>query len=96
MAGEEGRVKRECKGVCYWMWRDKRVQVHTSYSFCSFSYFSVGYSYLPMVPLLLPQDNWALLYSQSKALELNVPLHVVVCLPPQHAEFTIRQHLLLP
>ena len=47
LAGDAGTVLRECKGVLYWMWRDRRVQ-----------------------------DNWALLYSQKMALELNVPLHV--------------------
>ena len=27
ISGEEGKLRRECKGVMYWMWRDKRVQV---------------------------------------------------------------------
>ena len=48
MCGNAGTLLRQCRGVLYWMWRDKRVQ-----------------------------DNWALLYSQKTALELNVPLHVV-------------------
>ena len=27
VCGDAGKVLRECKGVAYWMWRDKRVQV---------------------------------------------------------------------
>lgn len=61
LAGDDGRLRRECKGVLYWMWRDKRVQ-----------------------------DNWAMLYAQKMALELNVPLHVAVCVPPSLQEMTIR------
>lgn len=38
------------------------------------------------------QDNWALLYAQRIALELNVPLHVAVCVPPQLGEMTIRHY----
>ena len=38
------------------------------------------------------QDNWALLYSQQRALQLNVPLHVVVCVPPEHGEMTGRHY----
>ena len=26
LAGDAGTVLRECKGVLYWMWRDRRVQ----------------------------------------------------------------------
>merc|ERR550517_538822 len=63
VCGDAGKVLRECKGVAYWMWRDKRVQ-----------------------------DNWALLYSQKVALELNVPLHVLCCVPPSHNEMTIRHY----
>ena len=36
------------------------------------------------------QDNWALLYAQKIALERNVPLHVVCCVPPSFGEMTIR------
>jgi len=61
LCGDDGTLKRECKGVMYWMWRDKRVQ-----------------------------DNWALLYAQKVALELNVPMHVVMCVPPLLGEMTIR------
>ena len=61
LAGDAGTVLRECKGVLYWMWRDRRVQ-----------------------------DNWALLYSQKLALELNVPLHVLCCVPSSHGEMTSR------
>ena len=61
LAGDAGTLLRECKGVLYWMWRDRRVQ-----------------------------DNWALLYSQKMALELNVPLHVLCCVPPSHGEMTLR------
>jgi len=61
ICGSRGTMMRECKGVMYWMWRDKRVQ-----------------------------DNWALLYAQKVALELNVPLHVCVCIPPRLGEMTIR------
>lgn len=63
LAGDAGTVLRECKGVLYWMWRDRRVQ-----------------------------DNWALLYSQKMALELNVPLHVLHCVPPSHGEMTLRHY----
>ena len=63
LAGDAGTVLRECKGVLYWMWRDRRVQ-----------------------------DNWALLYSQKMALELNVPLHVLCCVPPSHGEMTLRHY----
>lgn len=63
LCGDDGTMMRECKGVMYWMWRDKRVQ-----------------------------DNWALLYAQRIALELNVPLHVAVCVPPQLGEMTIRHY----
>lgn len=64
--GNPGQISRECKGVLYWMWRDKRVQ-----------------------------DNWALLYSQKMALELNVPLQVVVCVPPSLSELTLRHYYFL-
>jgi len=63
LQGDEGELARECKGVVYWMWRDKRVQ-----------------------------DNWALLYSQMKAIELNVPLQVLVCVPPSLGEMTLRHY----
>jgi len=63
LQGNEGQIKRECKCVMYWMWRDRRVQ-----------------------------DNWALLYSQKRAIELNVPLQVVVCVPPSLGEMTIRHY----
>ena len=63
LCGDAGTVLRECKGVLYWMWRDKRVQ-----------------------------DNWALLYSQKMAMELNVPLHVLCCVPPSFGEMTIRHY----
>jgi len=63
ICGDKGTMTRECKGVMYWMWRDKRVQ-----------------------------DNWALLYAQKIALELNIPLHVSVCVPPQLGEMTIRHY----
>jgi len=63
LCGDDGAMLRECRGVMYWMWRDKRVQ-----------------------------DNWALLYAQRIALELNVPLHVAVCVPPQLGEMTIRHY----
>jgi len=66
ISGNEGVMQRECKGVMYWMWRDKRVQ-----------------------------DNWAMLYAQKVALELNVPLHVVVCIPPSFGEMTIRHYTFL-
>ena len=61
LTGDAGKVLRECKGVGYWMWRDRRVQ-----------------------------DNWALLYSQKVALELNVPLHVLCCVPPSYCQMTLR------
>ena len=38
------------------------------------------------------QDNWALLYSQKMALDLNVPLHVLVCVPDSFKEMTIRHY----
>ena len=63
VSGDRGRLLRECKGVAYWMWRDRRVQ-----------------------------DNWALLYAQKMALELNVPLHVVCCVPPAFGEMTMRHY----
>jgi len=63
LTGDAGKVLRECKGVGYWMWRDRRVQ-----------------------------DNWALLYAQKMALELNVPLHVVCCVPPAFGEMTMRHY----
>ena len=63
VSGDAGKVLRECKGVGYWMWRDRRVQ-----------------------------DNWALLYSQKVAMELNVPLHVLCCVPPSHNQMTIRHY----
>lgn len=61
LTGDDGVLHRECKGVLYWMWRDKRVQ-----------------------------DNWALLYSQKVALQLNVPLQVCVAVPPSLGEMTLR------
>lgn len=60
ISGNDDTLK-DCQGVMYWMWRDKRVQ-----------------------------DNWALLYAQKVALELNVPLHVSICVPPELGEMTIR------
>lgn len=63
ICGNEGTLLRECKGVMYWMWRDKRVQ-----------------------------DNWAFLYAQKVAMELSVPLHVAVCIPPEFGEMTIRHY----
>ena len=63
LCGDAGTVLRECKGVMYWMWRDKRVQ-----------------------------DNWAMLYCQKMAMELNVPLHVLCCVPPSFNEMTIRHY----
>jgi len=65
--GDDGQINRECKGVLYWMWRDKRVQ-----------------------------DNWAMLYSQKMAMDLNVPLQVMVCVPKSLGEMTLRHyHFLL-
>lgn len=63
LQGDDGVLQRECKGVLYWMWRDKRVQ-----------------------------DNWALLYSQQVALQLNVPLQVCVVVPPALGEMTLRHY----
>lgn len=63
LCGDRGKMLRECRGVAYWMWRDRRVQ-----------------------------DNWALLHSQKVALQLNVPLHVVCCVPPSFGEMTIRHY----
>jgi len=63
LVGDAGTLLRECKGVMYWMWRDKRVQ-----------------------------DNWAMLYAQKMALELNVPLHVICCIPPRFGWMTIRHY----
>ncbi|ELT97477.1 hypothetical protein CAPTEDRAFT_152478 [Capitella teleta] len=37
------------------------------------------------------QDNWALLYSQKLALDLEVPLYINFCLVPKFLEATIRQ-----
>lgn len=37
-------------------------------------------------------DNWALLYAQQKAIELNEPLYVVFNLVPNFLEATIRQY----
>lgn len=63
LQGDDGVLHRECKGVLYWMWRDKRVQ-----------------------------DNWALIYSQKVALQLNVPLQVCVAVPPSLGELTLRHY----
>jgi deoxyribodipyrimidine photo-lyase len=38
------------------------------------------------------QDNWALLFAQSLAIEKSVPLLVVFCLVPNFLEATIRQY----
>ena len=63
--GDEGRLTRECKAVLYWMWRDMRSFFFSLTVRCDV--------FLPRV-----QDNWALLHAQAVALELRVPLHVVV------------------
>eukprot|EP00088_Acartia_fossae_P051229 TRINITY_DN5756_c0_g1_i3.p1 TRINITY_DN5756_c0_g1~~TRINITY_DN5756_c0_g1_i3.p1 ORF type:complete len:525 (-),score=182.13 TRINITY_DN5756_c0_g1_i3:776-2293(-) len=61
--GDDGQIRRECKGVLYMMWRDKRVQ-----------------------------DNWSMLYSQKMAMDLNVPLQVIVCVPKNLGELTLRHY----
>lgn len=37
-------------------------------------------------------DNWAFLYAQKLALNLEMPLHVCFCLVPHFLEATIRHY----